>query len=301
MCFGQSLELSYPRAVPFLISPSLKRDLAFALDADLRSVQPVSGGDINDAFKVGLSDGRRLFVKAHRAAPPGMFQREAEGLAFLREGAGSGGLLIPQVIAQRENFLVLQLLEAGPRVDAEALGRGLAQLHRSGAPCFGLLEDNFIGTLPQRNSPMPSWAEFYGERRLLAQANLPGARQLLGRHERKRLERLITNLPQLLGPPEPPARLHGDLWGGNFLATKEGPALVDPAVYGGHREVDLAMMRLFGGFAPEVFEAYREEFPLAPGAAERVALYQLYPLLVHLNLFGSSYASQVSRVIADYT
>ena len=118
---------------------------------------------------------------------------------------------------------------------------------------------------------------------------------------RRGIEALQKRLPELLGPAEPPARLHGDLWGGN-LHTGEGgePVLIDPAVYGGHREVDLAMMRLFGGFGERVFDAYAEVHPLAPGSAERVSLYQLYPLLVHVNLFGGGYASQVEQIVSSF-
>lgn len=288
-----------------LMSPELRAQLHGALGSELKSIAPASGGDINDAYRVTLADGRRLFIKANRAAPTDMFDREAAGLEFLRRGLGAARVIIPEVVHVGETFLVLELLETSPGAgapdDDEALGRGLADIHRVSPGDFGLPEDNFIGTLPQDNRSLPTWAEFYGQRRLQVQADLPGARRLLGRHERRRLASLIERLPELVGDPEPPARLHGDLWAGNWLRTPRGPALIDPAVYGGHREVDLAMMRLFAGFSPRVFSAYEEAFPLAPGHEERVRLYQLYPLLVHLNLFGPAYVGQVAQVIAEYT
>jgi protein-ribulosamine 3-kinase len=186
------------------------------------------------------------------------------------------------------------------RFDDE-LGRGLAALHRAGAPSFGLDEPNFIGRLAQRNQAHATWAEFYRVERLEAQLTLAESARRAPSGLRAAFERLFSKLPELVGEREPPARLHGDLWGGNLHIDEQGaPCLIDPAVYGGHREVDLAMMRLFGGFSERVFAAYAESFPLSAGHTERVALYQLYPLLVHLNLFGGSYASSVQSALAQY-
>src|SRR5204862_1227715 len=141
----------------------------------------------------------------------------------------------------------------------------------------------------QSNAPAATWSDFYQRRRLEPQVRRAAEAGLVGPALRRAFDRLFTRLPELVGPAEPPARLHGDLWGGNAMADEQGaPVIFDPAVYGGHREVDLAMMRLFGGFGRRVFDAYAEVYPLAPGHEERVALYQLYPLLVHVNLFGGS-------------
>jgi fructosamine-3-kinase len=278
--------------------------LAQALGAPVRSAGRLSGGDINDAFEVELGDGRRVFVKTNLAAPPGMFAAEARGLAWLAEARA---LRIPRVLAvsadSRAAFLALELLgEAPPRARFdEELGRGLAELHRAGAPSFGLDHDNFIGSLPQSNRAHASWAEFFREERLLPQLELAQNNGRAGAALLGGFERLFARFPELLGPPEPPARLHGDLWGGNLHCDGLGaPCLIDPAAYGGHREVDLAMMRLFGGFGERVFAAYAESHPLAPGHAERVPLYQLYPLLVHVNLFGGGYARSVEAILARY-
>lgn len=289
-----------------LLAEPQRRQLEELLASPVRAIATVAGGDINDAYRIGLADGRRLFVKTNRDAPRLMFAREAEGLAYLEAGlTGAGGaalpLRVPKVVAHSESMLVLEYLESAPTTPEieEALGRGLALLHASRPDRFGLPHDNFIGRLPQQNESMDSWPEFYGKQRLLAQARLPGAERLLGSELLRRLDRLVGRLPELL-PSEPPSRLHGDLWGGNWLSTAAGPYLVDPAVYGGHREVDLAMMSLFGGFGPRVLDAYREALPLSSGYSERESLYQLYPLLVHVNLFGAGYVAGVRRILIEH-
>jgi fructosamine-3-kinase len=201
---------------------------------------------------------------------------------------------------ERPAFVVLEWIETGaPRSDHdEQLGRGLAALHRSGAGGFGFEEDNFIGRLHQSNTRHASWASFYAEERIGAQVRLGRKSQRLPAQVAAGLDELLLELPSLCGPEEPPARLHGDLWAGNALVDAAGaPCIIDPAVYGGHREMDLAMMRLFGGFSARVFEAYEEAWPLAPGHRERIDLYQLYPLLVHVNLFGGSYVGSVERAL----
>jgi fructosamine-3-kinase len=270
-----------------------------AVGAPVASARPVSGGDINRAFAVSLRDGRRLFVKSNGRAPAGMFGAEARGLAWLGEAAA---LRVPGVVAVGEAFLALELIEAAaPARDFdERLGRGLAALHLRGAPRFGLDHDNFIGRLPQDNAAVAgdTWVAFYRERRLEAQLRMAVDEGLASSRMRRGFDRLFDALSELVGPPEPPARLHGDLWGGNLLCDEKGaPCLCDPAVYGGHREIDLAMMSLFGGFGRRVFAAYDEAFPLADGHAERVAIYQLYPLMVHVNLFGGSYVGQVESLL----
>ncbi|HEY1535211.1 MAG TPA: fructosamine kinase family protein, partial [Polyangiaceae bacterium] len=234
-----------------------------------------------------------------------MFAREARGLEFLR---AAGALRIPQVLAfsaetEQPSFLLLEFVRrAAPRAGFdEQLGRGLAALHRFGAPSFGWSESNFIGRLPQSNRAHTSWAEFYRAERLEAQLRAAVEARRAPPALSRDFERLFARLPELVGESEPPSRLHGDLWGGNLHIDEQGaPCLIDPAVYGGHREVDLAMMHLFGGFNARVFSAYAEAYPLAPGHSERVALYQLYPLLVHLNLFGGSYLSAVQSALSRY-
>lgn len=281
------------------MTPELRSVLRSTLGADVQSTRRLSGGDINDAFEVSLSDGRRVFVKTHPSPPTGMFAAEARGLEWLDE---AGALRIPRVLAAsdaRPAFLALELLTPGKRQRDfdEVLGRSLASLHRFGAPSFGLDHDNFIGRLPQSNRPTDHWAAFYWSRRLEPQLRLGADRGLVGGSLLRRFSDLERSLRNLVAE-EAPSRLHGDLWGGNLHVDEAGaPCLIDPAAYGGHREIDLAMMRLFGGFGARVFDAYHEAYPLPPGADERVSLYQLYPLLVHVNLFGSSYLSSVERAL----
>ena len=269
-----------------------------ALGSAVVAWEGVSGGDINEAHEAHLADGRWVFVKSNREPPAGMFAAEARGLDWL---AQAHALRVPAVIAQGPDFLVLECIRPGRRKPAfdELLGRGLAVLHRAGAPSFGLDHDNFIGRLAQANQPLPTWAEFYRERRLLPQLRQAVDGQRASAAMRRGFDQLLARLEDLVGPPEPPARLHGDLWGGNAMVDEQGmPCLIDPAVHGGHREIDLAMMRLFGGFGPRVFSAYHETFPLPPGHEARVPLYQLYFLMVHVNLFGGSYVASVEHALA---
>src|SRR5262252_9559376 len=277
----------------------LESSLAAALGSRVVGARPLTGGDINQAFEVSLEDRREVFVKCNVSAPNDMFVAEARGLAWLAEAKA---LRLPGVLAASgandlTPFLALELIRPGRRAQNfdERLGRGLAALHRHGGPAFGLDHDNYIGRLPQKNTFAVAWPEFYRVRRLGAQLKAAADAGLAPARLRRDFERLFAQLDDLCGPPEPPARLHGDLWGGNMITDDRGePCLIDPAVYGGHREIDLAMMRLFGGFGSRVFAAYGEAWPLARGAEKRVALYQLYPLLVHLNVFGAAYSSGVA-------
>lgn len=233
--------------------------------------------------------GRRAARKTCPEAAPDFFAAEAHGLDWLR---ATGTLRIPEVLEVGSDFLMLEWLEpATPAPDHdEQLGRGLAALHRDPVGPPGLDRPNFVGTLPQDNRTCGSWCEFYVERRL---------RPLMLPRWQVRFERLFAALPGWL-PDEPLSRLHGDLWAGNALVGPGGqPCLIDPAVYVGHREVDLAMMRLFGGFGARVWASYAEAFPLSAGFEERVPLYQLYPLLVHVHLFGEGYVAQVERALAS--
>lgn len=286
------------------LGAALDGALAERHGAGVVRASPLAGGDINAAFELELGDGRRLFVKTNANAPKGMFSAEARGLAWL---AQARALRVPEVVAvsgdTEPSFLVLELLESAPRRRGfdEELGRSLAALHRATPGAFGLEQANFIGSLPQSNAAHARWSEFFRSERLEPQLERARASGRASSAMQRGFERLFARLAELVGPEEPPARLHGDLWSGNLHVDELGaPCLIDPAAYGGHREMDLAMMRLFGGFSERVFAAYAEAFPLAEGAVERVPLCQLYPLMVHVNLFGGSYASSVERVLERY-
>lgn len=288
------------------MSPAPERALSAGLEAVLgdrvASLHPVGGGDVDRAFAVVMAGGERLFAKVASDADrrsADRFRLEARGLAWLAEPRA---LAVPAVRACLASppALVLEWIEPGPAARTDALGRGLAALHRAGAPGFGAFPDNFIGPLPQPNDDRPTWARFYAERRIAPMVRRARDAGALDAADARAFEALCAVMEERAGPAEPPARLHGDLWSGNVVDGADGrPWLVDPAAYGGHREMDLAMMRLFGGFPERCFAAYDEAAPLAPGWRERVPLWQLYPLLVHVNLFGGGYRSQLIRALAQ--
>jgi fructosamine-3-kinase len=283
----------------------------------------VGGGDINEAFHVTLADGREAFVKTRTDAGAGEYANEAAGLRWLAE---PGGVRTPEVLEVGEDFLALRWLQRGhlDEAGAEELGRGLARTHLAGAPCFGWTGGDTVqkpvggeaadagdarghdgsfgfGSLRLPNEPAEDWPTFYAERRLRPLAAIARERRALSREGVAAVERVCERAAELCGPAEPPARLHGDLWAGNVLADADGrPWLIDPSAYGGSREVDLAMLRLFGAPSQRVFAAYEESAPLAEGWRERVTLYQLLPLLVHAVLFGGSYGAAATRAARSY-
>jgi len=273
----------------------LRDAVARALGHAVTDARPVGGGDSNVATAMTLADGRRVFVKS--GADRSTYEAEADGLRWL---AAPAVIATPQVLAVGTDmpFLALAFVETGrepPDFD-ERLGRALAALHRSGAPGFGLHRANVMGRVPQDNRPCASWPEFYAERRLLPLVRRTRDAGTLDAATARAVEAVAARLPALCGMAEPPARLHGDLWSGNVMCDASGdPVIVDPAVYGGHREIDLAMLRLFGGPSTRCFAAYDEAFPLAPGVADRVPLLQLYPLLIHVAMFGASWSAAVRR------
>lgn len=278
----------------------LQDALAACLGAPIQGAARVAGGDINDSFAITLANGSQRFVKTHSSPPRGMYQGEAKGLAWL---SAAESLRVPEVIAVSPaeapvQFLVLEYIQSAPKArdHDERLGRGLATLHAASPGEFGLDHDNFIATLLQSNCACGDWPTFYATQRLAPMLKRAVDSRLASAGLERAVTHVIDNMEKLVGPEEPPARLHGDLWGGNVITDAAGwPVLIDPAVYGGHREVDLSMMRLFGGFGTRVFDAYQETFPLSPGYQNRVALYQLYPLLVHANLFGGHYVHSAEQ------
>ncbi len=254
--------------------------------------RPVRGGDINQAFAVELESGTRLFVKTHPNPPPGLFEAEAKGLQRLNQALPG---LCPDVIACNADGLVLEWLDLAPSSCGDSTGRALATLHQQPAPQFGGQDVNYLGLVEQRQPACQSWAEFYGQHRLAPLASrLPSA---LARP----LDQLIARLDDLLDLPDPPSLIHGDLWGGNAGETTQGGAVIyDPAIAYPHREQDLAMTLLFGGFSTAFYAAYEEVYPLTPGWRERVPLHQLYTLLIHVILFGSGYANQAHSAMSRY-
>ncbi|MET0146926.1 MAG: fructosamine kinase family protein [Ilumatobacteraceae bacterium] len=258
---------------------------------DVTRVVAVGGGDISEAFRLDTPAGP-MFVKTHPAPLPGLFEREAAGLRALR---ATGAIAVPEVVRQRASGLVLEWIEVGGRTArSEAdLGRRLAAAHATHGPHFGGLDGasgGYLGSQPVDVTPTDDWPTFFVERRLRP---LTARAVELGRIDPRAMElvdRAAAVAARRCGPPEPPCLLHGDLWAGNRLVDVDGRNwLIDPAAYWGHREVDLAMMALFGGFGDEAYAAYDEAAPLASGWRDRVSWYQLPPLLVHAILFGGSY------------
>lgn len=284
---------------------NVRKSCEMLLGTTIEASFHVGGGDINEARRLETSGGR-FFLKMN-AAPQAheMFAAEAKGLALL---AKSHTLRIPKVIGHSEpgdnnrGFLILEFIEAGHRrADFwSRFGEGLAALHRIRSKYFGLEYHNFIGSLSQFNKQHNNWVTFYIEERLLPQIRLAETQNQFSTKDHENFDLLFKKLPQIL-PDEPPALIHGDLWSGNFLSDEQGaPVLIDPAVCFASREMDIAMSKLFGGFDREFYQVYQAAYPLLPGWEERIDLYQLYYLLVHVNLFGGGYIQSVRQVVRRY-
>ena len=263
------------------------------------SSSALAGGDVASARRVELDDGRIVFVKTKDGAPAGFFTTEAAGLQWLRE---ADAVRVPEVLSVDDDpaHLALEwIVEGSPTPGTDpALGRALAALHRAGAPCFGREDRRTTGSRGLPNEPCDTWVEFYATQRLIPLARLARDERVLEPSTIRAIDRVADRLDELGGEPEPPARLHGDLWGGNRLVGDDGGSwLIDPAAHGGHREFDLAMMRLFGGFGAECFGTYVDEHPLAEGWEERVPLHQLAPLVVHAVKFGGGYVRATEQAL----
>jgi fructosamine-3-kinase len=268
----------------------------------------VSGGDINASFAVDTTDGR-MFLKLNSASQyPQMFTKETEGLKAL---AHAGKLKVPEVIAtgvlNQQQYLLLEWLErATPSKDFWCVfAEALCGLHRITQQQFGWTSSNYIGSLLQQNQPKQTWAEFYATQRIMPLVEELFNRKSFSSTDTKAAESVCVNLKEIF-PDEPPALVHGDLWSGNFMAVHSNkdknivPAAFDPAVYFGHREMDLSMTLLFGGFSSEFYSAYNAIIPLEKNWRKRETLTQLYPLLVHALLFGGSYASRCKSIINEW-
>ncbi len=286
-----------------ILPEEIRRGVETALNVIVLAADQLGGGMVSHAARVQTSAGP-VAVKWRIDSPAGFFAAEADGLARLR---ATRTLRVPDVLAVGENpaFVVLEWLAEHPTHEeglfAQRFGAGLAALHRHTAETFGLERDNFLGSQPQPNMPHLHWPDFYRNCRLLPQIAIARQNNLMPPEREHRLMRVVENLEPLLADlPSQPALIHGDLWSGNFLTLGDWPALIDPAVYFGEREMELAYMELFGGFPQGVFDTYSEDFPLEPGYTHRRALHQLHPLLVHLNHFGERYGASVEEVCRLY-
>lgn len=267
------------------------------------SFEPVHGGSINSAYRIDTSAGS-FFAKVNSAdALPGLFAKEARGLDFLSRYSG---FTIPRVIGTevtgRDAWLLTEFIRSAPESDnfATDFGRKLAEMHRRSGEKFGLGEDNYIGSLPQLNTSRDDWEDFFAEMRILPQLKKARDADLLTASNAKAFDVVIRKLHEFF-PKEAPAPLHGDLWSGNYITDSSGkPAVFDPAVYFGHRYVDLGMTRLFGGFPSGFYTSYFEAYPADSEINAGTEIANLYPLLVHVNLFGGGYAEQVRAILRRY-
>lgn len=289
----------YPDNTPFfeqVLFESTGRELG------VKEAQFLSGGCINNAVRLQTASGD-FFLKWNEQAAEGMFAAESDGLNILRN---SDSLCIPEVLglgkAAGKDYLLLEYIQSSAPSSAywETLGHSLARMHSQTGEKYGLEHNNFIGRLPQNNEQSGSWVEFFTQMRLQVQLGLAIYKGLVDASFAHRFKKLYAKLPELL-PEEPPALLHGDLWSGNVMVGAGGePCLIDPAVYYGHREAELAFTELFGGFDARFYSAYNEAKPLASGYEERKDIYNIYPLMVHVNMFGTSYLNGVERTLKRY-
>lgn len=270
------------------------------LNTGIASQTRLSGGDFAQSWQVQLNDGRTIFVKTHNNPPEHFFTTEAQGLSWLRT---SGTVSIPKVlyVSDAPPCLALEWVEQGPRVatgEAE-LGRQLAALHQREFPTFGRPDERTTGSLALPNTPHNDWVGFFRECRLIPLLDKAKERSTLPVATLDKLHNLCDRLHEVAPPTAPPCLVHGDLWAGNRLVDSSGHSwLIDPAAHGNHREFDLAMMHLFGGYKSTCFSAYNEAFPLDAGWQQRIPLMQLSPLIVHAIKFGGHYAAATNEAVS---
>lgn len=279
-----------------------KTRLETRISKDILEISPLSGGDINEVFLIRTPDAHYVAKRNSKERYPDMFAKEARGLKTLDE-KGVRTPLVTAVFDDEDNqVLVMEYISQQP-VNKEYwrnFGRALSKLHQNSNAYFGLDYHNYIGSLDQLNTQQKTWATFFMENRVLPLVKMAFDKQALNKGHLKCFDGLFAVFKELV-PEEKPALLHGDLWSGNLLCAKEQvPVFIDPAIYYGHREADIAMTRMFGGFHSDYLDIYQEQYPLEKGWEKRLSLHNLYPSLVHLVLFGRAYLGGIESVIKNY-
>lgn len=274
----------------------------FGREIEIKEYRMLGGGSINVAVQIN-SDAGSYFIKYNTKDLEGMFEAEVKGLEILKE---SEAVRIPEVMGygrrDGRDYLVLEYISPSrPSMGYwEGLGQKLAKLHQVSSDKYGLRFNNYIGSLRQSNEQCDDWIQFFIEKRLNVQAGLALYNELISWDLYEKFQQFYKKIPDLL-PSEKPSLLHGDLWSGNVMTDEKGqPCLIDPAVYYGNREAEMAFTTLFGGFDSRFYQAYHEAFPLQPRFDERVPIYNIYPLMVHVNLFGLSYLAPVEKILNKY-
>jgi fructosamine-3-kinase len=288
-----------------MIPKSIRSVLENQFELKILSEQSVSGGSINQAHKLQTNQGL-FFLKWNQSAPVDFFEVETKGLELL--GSADTNLRLPKVIASHKpdlknpGFLLMEYISegSGSSSDSFTFGTELAKLHNTKGDHFGLSYENYIGILQQKNGEYDDWNTFFVEKRINPQLKMAIDSGKLSQNLQSHWKNLSNRLDELL-PPTKPSLIHGDLWGGNYLFDENGVAvLIDPAVYYGHPEMDLAFSKMFGGFSGAFYEGYKSVQPLPEGFSDRVPIYNMYPLLVHVNLFGGHYSTQFERFIKKF-
>ncbi len=282
-----------------MLPEPVKSRIEKELGAKVVQLKFVGGGSIIQTARIETTSGN-YFVKWNNASLyPNMFETEKNGLALLKKYSG---FAIPEVISlgdvEGHSYLLLTFIGTGP-IDWQKAGRLLATMHNCSANQFGLDHDNYIGSLPQSNTFHDSWSAFFTNERILPQVKRALDSGALDRTDLTAAENFCKRIVEIF-PNEKPALLHGDLWSGNILFSSKGPSIFDPAVYFGNREMDIAMTKLFGGFDTQFYEAYNAAFPLEKNWQKRVDYCNLYPLLVHVNLFGGGYVNDVRNILSAF-
>ncbi len=287
------------------LNEKIRKEIEERLDSSVKEHKILSGGCISNAYKLTMSSGKTFLLKINDNTPPDMFEKEAHGLNELQK---ADAVRAPGAKIYSNNYLVTEFIESSRKSGSffSDFGRDFAELHKYRGSSFGFYEDNYIGSTTQKNltddDEDKDWTKFYFNKRLLFQLLLCEKNGLADEDLRKSFSRLESKISDILkDSEEQPSLLHGDLWSGNYMVDEHGNAcIIDPAVYYGHREADLAMTKLFGGYSEDFYKSYNENFPLKDGWEYRENIYKLYHVLNHLNLFGRGYYSQALSLIRFY-